>query len=194
MPVGLLVKTFMKPPPLKILQNSVELSQMQFTILNVDFPIDLDKRWKSLKISQQLLTPELLGQTALWLARSVTRVLVVRAGPLVPQKCSLTVFASPLKLKLIQCTLQKTSLHAATHAVPAVMVDSHLPPWTTSHPLASQLVDSMATPPHANHIHSSHANITSPATVRHVLVMDLLQLVLPHAFQVGFLAVLFFQH
>ena len=190
--VGLLVKTFMKPPPLKILQNSVELSQMQFTILNVDFQIDLDKRSKSSKISQQPLTPELLGQTALWLVRSVTRVLVVPAGLSVLQKCSLTVFASPPKLKSIPCTLQKISLHAATHAVQAVMVDSHLPPWTTSHPLVSQLVDSMATPPHANHIHSSHANITSLATVRHVLVMDLLQLVLPHVFQVGFLP--FFQH
>ena len=190
--VGLLVKTFMKPPPLKILQNSVELFQMQFTILNVDFQIDLDKRWKSLKISQQPLTPELLGQTALWLVRSVTRVLVVPAGLSALQKCSLTVFASPPKLKSIPCTLQKISLHAATHVVPAVMVDSHLPPWTTSHPLVSQLVDSMATPPHANHIHSSHVNIMSLATVRHVLVMDLLQLVLPHAFQVGFLAVFMF--
>ena len=62
---GLQVKTFMKPPPLKIFQNSVELFQMQFTILNVDFQIDLDKISKLSKISQQPLTLEQPGQTAL---------------------------------------------------------------------------------------------------------------------------------
>ena len=182
---GLQVKTFMKPPPLKIFQNYVELSQMQFTILNVDFQIDLAKISKSSKISQQHLTLEQLGQTALWLVRSVTRVHVVLAGLLVLPKCSRTVSALPPKLKSIRCTLQKISHHAATRAVPAVMVDSLLPPWTTSLPLASQPVDSMVTPPHVNHIHSNHVNITSQVTVHHVPEMDQLQHVLLLASQVG---------
>ena len=48
-----------------------------------------------------------------------------------------------------------------------------------------QPVDSMATPQHVNHIPLNHVNMTSQATVRCVLVMDLLQLVRPRVFQVG---------
>ena len=59
------VTTFMKLSPLTIFQNFVELSQMQFMILNAEFLIDLDKRSKLQKLSQVLLTLELLGQTAL---------------------------------------------------------------------------------------------------------------------------------
>ena len=110
---------------------------------------------------------------------------MVPAGLLVPQRCSLTVFVSPQKVKSIPCTLQKISPHAARESLMAVTVDFLLAPWTILHHMVSQLVDSMATPLHVNHIHLNHVNMTSQATVRRVLVMDLRQRVLPRVSQVG---------